>query len=387
MAEPRLDPRARAAFQEGLEALRSADVPFVIAGAFALHHHTGIWRDTKDLDLFCEPAAAAAVLAALAGARFATYVEERHWLGKAVREGVLIDVIWAGGNWATVVDPAWLAHARPAVLLGGSVRMAAPEDIILSKAYVAGRERFDGTDIAHLVHACGRAFDWEALVGRFGDHWPLLLHYLVLYRFVYPEDRDVVPAWVIHGLAARIGTEAEVTDGLAFRGPLLDRYGYLHDLDVHGRPDPREVLAARAGLPVADVVLRRHLDGQALAGGRVYRDGEKAPDWVSSAARRLRAEASGIEPRSEAQPLGPCAQRRVGRDDLASGCRSEEPNNGEDHAEADDGADDRRGRGRVRAGRARATEAGGQTGREGAGQAREGARPGARGRRRRSRSA
>jgi len=39
-----------------------------------------------------------------------------------------------------------------------------------------------------------------------------------------------------------------------------------------------------------------------------------------------RAQADEVEPRSEAQPPGPCAQRRVGRDDLASGCRSEEPN-------------------------------------------------------------
>jgi hypothetical protein len=154
---------------------------------------------------------------------------------------------------------------------GQQAPVAAPEDLILSKAYVAGRERFDGTDIAHLIHACGHAFDWPSLIERFGDHWPLLLHYLVLYRFVYPRERDTAPTWVVRTLSSWIGTDAETQDGLEFRGPLLDRYGYLHDLDESGRPDPREALAARAGLPIADVLLRRRLDTEAFAAGIPYR--------------------------------------------------------------------------------------------------------------------
>ena len=35
------------------------DLPFLVAGAFATNHHTGFWRNTKDLDIFCEPSSAA----------------------------------------------------------------------------------------------------------------------------------------------------------------------------------------------------------------------------------------------------------------------------------------------------------------------------------------
>lgn len=269
--QPPVDSLRQPIFARALRALNDADVPCFIAGAFALHFYTGIWRCTKDLDIFCMPNSAERALAALGRAGFLTHVEEEHWLGKAYCGDVLVDVIWAGGNWATFIDETWLRNSRPALLLDETVRYGAPEDIILSKAYVAGRERFDGTDIAHLVHARGREFDWTAFVERFGHHWPLLLHYLVLYRFVYPQDREVVPARVIRELASRIGTDAETQDGLAFRGPLLDRYGYLVDLAAQGRADPREILAARAGLPVANVVKRRQLDQEALDSGRVYR--------------------------------------------------------------------------------------------------------------------
>src|SRR5436309_103610 len=39
-------------FREVLELLNASAIPYVVSGAFALHAHTGIWRDTKDLDLF-----------------------------------------------------------------------------------------------------------------------------------------------------------------------------------------------------------------------------------------------------------------------------------------------------------------------------------------------
>jgi len=39
-------------FREVIQLMESKRVPFVVSGAFALHEHTGIWRDTKDLDFF-----------------------------------------------------------------------------------------------------------------------------------------------------------------------------------------------------------------------------------------------------------------------------------------------------------------------------------------------
>jgi hypothetical protein len=50
----------RAIYKRALEALNAAGVGYVVAGAYAIYEHTGIYRKTKDLDLFFEPSAVVA---------------------------------------------------------------------------------------------------------------------------------------------------------------------------------------------------------------------------------------------------------------------------------------------------------------------------------------
>ena len=69
--------------------------------------------------------------------------------------------------------------------------------MIWTKAFVMERERFDGADVCHLIHAQGPAVDWRRLVARFGPHWRVLLGHLVFYTFAFPRDRDAVPRWVL----------------------------------------------------------------------------------------------------------------------------------------------------------------------------------------------
>lgn len=42
-------------FTAALGALRRGNVPFMIGGAYAMRAYAGIFRDTKDLDVFCCP--------------------------------------------------------------------------------------------------------------------------------------------------------------------------------------------------------------------------------------------------------------------------------------------------------------------------------------------
>src|SRR6185503_15227254 len=42
-------------YRRALDALARSGAPFLIGGAYALEHHTGIVRRTKDLDLFVRP--------------------------------------------------------------------------------------------------------------------------------------------------------------------------------------------------------------------------------------------------------------------------------------------------------------------------------------------
>ena len=44
------------------------------------------------------------------------------------------------------------------------VKLAPAEEMIWSKAFIMERERYDGADVAHLLHACARRMDWQRLL-------------------------------------------------------------------------------------------------------------------------------------------------------------------------------------------------------------------------------
>src|ERR671921_1503039 len=72
----------REIYRRALETLNAAGIPYVVAGAYAIYEHTGIYRQTKDLDLFFEPKAVVLAAQALHEAGFVMRLEELHWLAK-----------------------------------------------------------------------------------------------------------------------------------------------------------------------------------------------------------------------------------------------------------------------------------------------------------------
>ena len=113
--------------------------------------------------------------------------------------------------------------------------------MIWSKAWVMERERFDGADVAYLLHAVGDRLDWDRLLARFGPHWRVLLGHLVLFGFIYPDVRTRVPAQVMRTLMARLEAELETEDPgeRACQGTLLSREQYLIDVEHWGYRDAR----------------------------------------------------------------------------------------------------------------------------------------------------
>src|SRR5512133_3394995 len=176
-----LDARA-----DALRALAAANVPFVVAGAYAMFEYTGIFRDTKDLDVFLRRGDLDAAFEALEGAGFRTELPDPVWIGKAFRGEWFVDLIFSSGNGVAVVDDLWFQHARPARVMGIDVLLAPPEEMIWSKAFVLERERYDGADVNHLIRACGQQLDWERLLTRFDRYWEVLFSHLLLFRFAYP---------------------------------------------------------------------------------------------------------------------------------------------------------------------------------------------------------
>jgi putative nucleotidyltransferase-like protein len=228
-------------YRAALRGLADASVPFLVGGAYAFERYTGIARHTKDFDIFVRPDDCGRALEALGAMGYETDLTFPHWLAKAFRGDDFIDLIFGSGNGIAQVDDAWFEHAVDDEVLGVPLRLCPPEETIWSKAFIMERERYDGADIAHLLRAQAARLDWTRLLQRFDRHWRVLLSHLVLFGFVYPSDRDSVPAWVTKELVGRLLQEMESPEpgGRVCRGTLLSRAQYLVDIDHWGYRDSR----------------------------------------------------------------------------------------------------------------------------------------------------
>jgi hypothetical protein len=219
----------------------------VVAGAYAIYEHTGIYRQTKDLDLFCEPQAVLPVMRLLKQEGFIARLEQGHWVAKAIsRENPLhfVDIIFGMGNGLALIDRDWYAHSTPAILAATPVRVAPPEELIWHRLFINERHRHDMADIAHLILCKGALMDWGRLLTRTSDNWPLLLSQLLLFRYVYPGYQEQVPRWVLDELLQRargdvqqdvFGGDRELT-----RGTVISRFSFAIDVNEWGFHDLRE---------------------------------------------------------------------------------------------------------------------------------------------------
>jgi hypothetical protein len=73
----------RSVYQAAMRALNAAGVRYVVSGLYAIYEYTGIYRETKDLDLLLEPETAVRAAAVLKEHGFRTHRKQPHWLGKA----------------------------------------------------------------------------------------------------------------------------------------------------------------------------------------------------------------------------------------------------------------------------------------------------------------
>ncbi len=248
-----LDPETRRIYRMALSALREARIEFMIGGAHALAPYTGVVRDTKDLDVFLRKEDCPPALAVLESAGYRTELAFPHWLAKAHAGERFIDLIFGAGNAVAMVDDLWFTHATPGRVLGIPVLLCPPEEMIWSKAFIMERERYDGADIAHLILACGGNLDWGRILGRFGRRWRVLLSHLVLFGFIYPGDRDLVPDAVLAHLVHRLNREraAPPDDARVCDGTLLSRQQYLLDVGDRGYADGR--LLPRGEMTAAEI--------------------------------------------------------------------------------------------------------------------------------------
>lgn len=230
-------------YREAIKVLQEARIPFVVGGAFALRIYADIARDTKDLDVFLRERDLKRAIEAFERAGFKSELTFPHWLAKTWCGEEFMDIIFRAGNGLCDVDDSWFERAHVKELLGLTLPLCPPEEMIWMKSYIMERERFDGADIAHLIRSRAEKLNWPHLLQRFGPDWRVLLSHLVMFGFIYPSERQRIPHALMDELLRRVRDEqrSALTDAQICNGTLISRAQYLPDIERWGYRDGRLV--------------------------------------------------------------------------------------------------------------------------------------------------
>jgi hypothetical protein len=225
--------KAHGFYKEALSLLQESGIEFMLGGGFALRHYTGIYRDSKDLDIFCRPRDYPKILKLFDNKGFKTELTDARWLAKIHKGNDFMDVIFDSSNAICTVDDSWFRNASSGTFSDIKVKFIPPEELFWCKIYVQNRERFDGADLNHLLLKCGKKMKWKRLFSHMEKHWQLLLAQLLSFQFVYPGDfTEIVPKWLYDELLQRAEEQYNIppTKIRICRGPLIDQTQYAVDI-------------------------------------------------------------------------------------------------------------------------------------------------------------
>ena len=179
--------------------------------------------------------------------------------GKGMAMAMGVEKKWGEAFEGLAQQPPSWYHSRrggafhPAIFAASPVRVAPVEELIWHRLFISERHRQDMSDILHLILCQGSRIDWDRLVEKTGENWPLLLAQLQMFAYVYPEARSHVPPDIIDMLLERSrGDFARHRSGeLMTRGPLISRFSFSIDVNEWGMTDLRErSIRAKEQLPI-----------------------------------------------------------------------------------------------------------------------------------------
>lgn len=240
---PVLEREEEEVFRQGLRVLNQAGVTYAVGAAFARYIYTGIWRSTKDLDVFILPGHLKQALDEFTEAGFTCHIESQHWLAKAKKDGHLIDLIFGTGHGRLPVEESSFAGSQQAVILGVTTRLFPVEEMIAAAAFINVRGRFDGAEVLHLIQGMRGQLDWERILNRLGEYRQLLLWHLILFDFVYPGHSNYLPKEIMDQLYQEMRHNWDTRDAptKSFRGTVIDPFAFRVDIDDWGYEDQRDM--------------------------------------------------------------------------------------------------------------------------------------------------
>jgi predicted nucleotidyltransferase len=170
---------------EAMAALRSADVPFLVMGGIA----SGVFgrhRSTRDIDVFVRLHDADRSLDSLDDAGFETSIVYPHWLSKAFKDEVTVDVI-SRSTPDILMDDEMLERVVIAEYKGRKVPLVPAEDLFVMKTLAASEDtpRYWYDALGIIGHT---DLDWDYLIRRARASGPRR----VLAALLYAQSNDLV---------------------------------------------------------------------------------------------------------------------------------------------------------------------------------------------------
>jgi hypothetical protein len=230
-------------YRDILPLLSEAGVPFATGGAFAFYAYTGVFRNTKDLDIFLTPDNLKTALQVLKDNGLETVIEDELWLAKAFRGPHFVDLIFGIPGKRFQLDPCWIERSHTREILGMTLPILGIEELIASKAYLVRRNRFDGADIAHLIRCVQGKIDWKRVMEHMVKDHELLLWHLILFQFVYPGHTDYLPLSLMDKIFGHMKEgRSKPINPKSFRGMLIDPVSFAVDCEEWGYEDLRDMV-------------------------------------------------------------------------------------------------------------------------------------------------
>lgn len=196
-------------------------IRFALGGAFALAQYTNHLRNTKDLDLYVAPSDREHLIDAVSRCGMKDYYPQasydRSWIYRSYCGSHIVDVIWAMPNRRSSVDAFWLSRGPMLRIRGYNLRALPLEELFWAKIYVMQRDRCDWPDVLNILYHSGPKIDWDHLLKRIGDDFPLLGSVMVIFRWLCPDRAANLPSW----LWAKVGQQAAAAE-CGSRSHLLD---------------------------------------------------------------------------------------------------------------------------------------------------------------------
>ena len=166
----------RAALKRSASALKADDVPFALAGSYALWVH-GAPESTHDVDLVVPEFAVEQAVETLGRDGFQIERPPEDWLFKAYLDGAMVDVLHRLNG--ETVDAATVDRAQICEVLGLRIPVLPPTEVISTKLRALTERYCDFGRLLPPVRAVREQLDWQRLRSESVDN-PFATTFLTL---------------------------------------------------------------------------------------------------------------------------------------------------------------------------------------------------------------